>query len=424
MAVLDGTFRSLRSHNYRLWFAGASLSNIGTWMQRTAQDWLVLTELTDHSAASVGLVMALQFGPQLLLLPWSGYAADHWDRRKVVIVTQTILAVLALALGLLTVTGNVALWHVYLLAFLLGCTTAFDVPARQTFVPELVSRDDLANAVALDSMSFNAARLVGPAAAGLLITAVGTGWAFLTNACSFAAVIIALLSLRLSDLEPAFRAARRPGGLAEGFRYVLGRADLRAVCIMLFLIGAFCMNFPIFISTMAVSVFRTDAGGFGLLSSTIAIGTVIGALLAASRQRPHIGILLVSSLTIGAALAAAAVSPNVWFFGAALVVVGIAVLTFTTSTNSTMQLATDPTLRGRVIAIRIAVLDGSVPLGALITGSIADFAGPRWAMAAGSLSGFMAAVVAAIYLIRHQRMRITFEARRPRVRFDGSASNI
>ncbi|SDO88587.1 Predicted arabinose efflux permease, MFS family [Phyllobacterium sp. YR620] len=422
MAIVSGTFRSLRSYNYRVWAIGAFVSNIGTWIQRTAQDWLVLTQLTDHSAAAVGIVMALQFGPQLLLLPWSGFAADHFDRRKLVMTTQTILGLLALVLGLLTVTGRVELWHVYVLAFALGCTTAFDVPARQTFVPELVSESDLSNAVALDSTSFNAARLIGPTVAGFLIGSVGTGWAFLLNAASFAAVLGSLALLRLDDLRHYVRAARKPGGLGEGFRYVTGRADLRAVCIMLFLVGAFCMNFPIFISTMSVTVFHASAEQFGLLSSTIAVGTVIGALLAATRERPHVGILFISSAAIGLALGAAAMAPNPWYFGAALAVVGVAVLTFTTSTNTTMQLATDPALRGRVIAIRIAILDGSVPLGALIVGFVADVAGPRWGLAVGALAGAAAAAAAGLFLVRHRGLRVSYVARRIRIDFDNPAS--
>ncbi len=420
--VFANTFRSLRNRNYRFWFVGALVSNIGTWMQRTAQDWLVLTQLTDHSAAAVGMVMALQFGPQLLLLPWTGFAADRFDRRKMVMTTQAILGLLALVLGLLTINSRVELWHVYCLAFMLGCTTAFDVPARQTFVPELVPEGDLSNAVALDSTSFNAARIIGPSVAGLLIGSVGTGWAFLANAASFTAVLASLAFLRLPDLYRSARAARKPGSLADGFRYVAGRADLRAICIMLFLIGAFCMAFPIFISTMAVTVFHASAEEFGVLSSAMAVGTMIGALLAATRERPHVGILFIASATIGVALGAAAIAPNTWFFGAALVLVGVAVLTFTTATNATMQLATDPALRGRVMAIRIAILDGSVPLGALIIGFIADSVGARWGLGVGAAAGIAAGGVAIIYLIRHRGMRLSCEARRFRVSFDSPDS--
>ena len=222
-------FRSLRNFNYRVWAAGALLSNIGTWMQRAAQDWLVLTQLTQHNASAVGIVMALQFGPQLLMLPWSGYAADHFNQRKLLMATQATMGGLALILGLLTVTGQVALWHVYVFAFLFGCSAAFDAPVRQTFVAELVGDADLSNAVALNSTSFNAARMIGPAVAGLVIASVGTGWAFLFNGASFMAVLASLCLLRTSELRPqCARSPRTKGSVLQGFRYVRARADLRA----------------------------------------------------------------------------------------------------------------------------------------------------------------------------------------------------
>ncbi len=278
------TFRSLENYNYRIWAAGALVSNIGTWMQRAAQDWLVLTQLTDRSASTVGIVMALQFGPQLLLMPWSGYAADHFNQRKLLIATQAAMGALSLILGLLTVTGLVQLWHVYVFAFLFGCSAALDAPVRQTFVAELVGERDLSNAIGLNSTSFNGARMVGPAAAGLLIAAVGTGWAFLFNGASYMAVLTSLCLLRTSELRHNARAIRAKGSVLQGFHYVWSRPDLRATLIMLFLIGTFGLNFPIFISTMAVSVFHTDARGYGLLSSIMAIGTVAGALLGARRE--------------------------------------------------------------------------------------------------------------------------------------------
>ncbi|HET8749933.1 MAG TPA: MFS transporter, partial [Sphingomicrobium sp.] len=241
-------FRSLRTVNYRIWAAGALVSNIGTWIQRTGQDWLVLTELTHQSASAVGIVMALQFGPQLLLLPWTGFAADYFDQRKLLMATQATMGALAIALGLLTVTGVVQLWHVYVFAFLSGCASAFDAPVRQTFVGELVGDSDLPNAVALNSTSFNAARMVGPAAAGLLIAWAGTGWAFLINGVSFIAVLASLWALRTSELRPKARAKRTGSSFLEGFRYVRDRKDLTMILMMLLLIGTFGLNFPIFIS--------------------------------------------------------------------------------------------------------------------------------------------------------------------------------
>jgi MFS family permease len=247
-----GAFRALSNFNYRVWAAGALVSNIGTWMQRVAQDWLVLTQLTHHDASAVGIVMSLQFAPQLLLVPWTGLAADRFNQRKLLMLTQTVMGVLALVLSVLTIEGIIRLWHVYLFAFLFGCAAALDAPVRQTFVAELVGDEHLPNAVALNSTSFNAARMIGPAVAGIMIAKVGTGWAFLINGISFAAVLISMSLFRVSELQPSVRARRAPGGFMEGFRYVWGRPDLRAIMVMLFLIGTFGLNFPIFTSTMAV----------------------------------------------------------------------------------------------------------------------------------------------------------------------------
>ncbi|HEX3984811.1 MAG TPA: MFS transporter, partial [Acidisoma sp.] len=378
---MTSIFRSLRGYNYRLWAGGAIVSNVGTWMQRTAQDWLVLTQLTHHDATPVGVVMALQFGPQLLLLPLTGLAADRFDRRKLLIVTQASMGLLALGLGILTVTGLVQLWQVYAFAFMLGCVAAFDAPARQTFVSELVGEDDLTNAVALNSTSFNAARMIGPAIAGLLIAGVGTGIVFLINAASFAAVITSLYLLRVSQLHRRDRAGKARVGLADGFRYVAKRPDLKTVLLMLFLIGTFGINFPIFISTMSVSVFHGGADQYGLLTSMMAIGSVTGALLAARRARPELPLLCAGAAMFGLGLTMAAFMPQAWLFGLALVLVGISAQTFTTSTISLAQLTTEHDMRGRVMAIVMAIALGGTPLGAPIVGWVADNFGPRLALA-------------------------------------------
>jgi MFS family permease len=406
-------FRSLRSSNYRVWAAGALVSNVGTWMQRTAQDWLVLTELTHHNASAVGVVMALQFAPQLLLLPWTGFAADHFNQRRLLIVTQATMGGLALLLGLLTVTGVVQLWHVYVFAFLFGSAAAFDAPVRQTFVAELVGDADLSNAVALNSTSFNAGRMIGPAISGLVIASVGTGWAFLINGVSFFAVLLSLSLLRTSALHANERAHRAKGSFTGGFRYVWKRPDLKAILVMLFLIGTFGLNFPIFISTMAVSVFHTDARGYGALSSIMAIGTVCGALISASRSKPQFGSLLVGAAVFGLGCALAGVAPSYWLFGAALVVIGVAALTFTNTTNSLMQLSTEPAMRGRVMALRVGIALGGTPIGAPIVGWVADTFGPRWALGVGAASGFAAAAVAIYALARkaHQPPPMTSRGR-------------
>jgi MFS family permease len=415
---VKNTFRSLNAFNYRVWAGGAIVSNIGTWMQRTAQDWLVLTQLTHNNATAVGVVMALQFGPQLLLLPVTGFAADHLDRRKLLLATQAGMGTLALGLGTLTVTGLVQLWHVYVFAFLLGCVTAFDSPARQTFVAELVGDADLSNAVALNSTSFNAGRMIGPAVAGVLIAAVGSGWAFLINAASFVAVLCALGFLRTDELHLKSKALRAPGSFMEGFRYVWRRPDLKAVLLMLFLIGTFGLNFPIFISTMAVSVFHAGAGQYGLLTSIMAIGSITGALLSARRAKPRIALLLAGAALFGLGTAAAALMPNYGLFGVSLIVIGVSAQTFTTTANSTMQLSTEPVMRGRVMAIFFAIALGCTPLGAPLVGWVADTFGPRWALGVGGASGLAAALVGIHYLAKYRRLRVRFVGRRLAVSFD------
>lgn len=420
LSAFTGTFRSLKSFNYRVWAAGAIVSNIGTWMQRTAQDWIVLTQLTHNNATAVGTVMALQFGPQVLLLPLTGLAADHLDRRKLLMATQATMGALALGLGLLTVSGIVQLWHVYMFAFLFGCAAAFDSPARQTFVSQMVGEDDLSNAVALNSTSFNVARMIGPAMAGVLIGAIGSGWVFLLNAASFLAVLASLNFLRVGELHSTDRAAGTHTSFADGFRYVLKRPDLQAIFLMLFFIGTFGLNFPIFISTMTVTVFHAGAGKFGLLMSTMAVGSVTGALLSARRARPHIRFLLIGSVIFGVGATLAAIMPNYWLFGLALTVVGASAQTFTTSANGTVQLSTDPTMRGRVMAMYLAIAIGGTPIGAPIVGWVADVFGPRWALGIGAAAGYAAAIVGLFYLVKHRGLRLCLKSGHIRLTIDES----
>ncbi|AHG65706.1 MFS transporter [Advenella mimigardefordensis] len=417
--IKSGTFRSLAIRNYRIWAGGAIVSNIGTWMQRTAQDWLVLTHLTQNNATAVGIVMALQFGPQIFLLPVTGMAADYMDRRKLLIATQTAMGLLALGLGVLTLTGLVQLWHVYVFALLLGCVTAFDAPARQTFVSELVGDTDLSNAVALNSASFNAARMIGPAVAGVLIAGVGIGWVFLINAITYLAVIASLLHLRVQDLNRTKRAPRTAGSLVQGFRYVWSRPDLKALFMMLFLIGTFGLNFPIYISTMSVTTFHVGANEYGLLSSTMAIGSVSGALLAARRARSRIAYVLSGAGIFGFGCVLAAVSPNYWFFGVVLVVLGIAAQTFNTTVNSTVQMSTDAAMRGRVMAIYMAIALGGTLIGAPIVGWVADAFGPRWSMGVGAAAGILAMLVGLRYMFRYRALAVKLVQYRVHFSLDG-----
>ena len=402
---MKGAFRSLNGFNYRVWAGGAFVSNVGTWMHRTALDWCVLTQLTHNNPTAVGAIMALQFGPQLLLLPLTGLAADYLDRRKLLMATQAAMGALALGLAILTICGLVQLWHAFLFALLLGCVAAFDSPARHTFVLELVGQADLSNAVALNSASFNTARMVGPAVAGVLVALTGSGWVFLISAVSFAALLCSLGLLRVGGLHLQDRALRATGNLADGFRYVWKRPDLKAVLVMLFLIGTFGLNFPIFIATMSIGVFHAGAGQYGLLTSIMAIGSVAGALLAAKRAKPDVVLLLAAAATFGFGCVLAATMPNYWLFGLALTVIGVSAQSFTIATNSFVQLSTEPVMRGRVIAILLAMFLGGTPIGAPIVGWIAGSFGPRWALGFGATSGFAATIVGIYYLSQYRHLQ-------------------
>ena len=399
--MLGDTFRSLGRRNYRVWVWGALFSNIGTWMQFTTQDWLVLTELTHHDAMAIGIVMALQLAPPLLLMLWTGLIADRVEKHRFLLFTQGALGVLAVALGLLVVTGSVRLWQVDLFAFLSGCVAAFDSPVRQTFVGELVGETDLPNAVAINSMSYNAGRMIGPAVAGFCIAEIGSGWSFVLNGFSFFGVMGSLLFIRREDL---FRHAKaretERNALTSGLRYVWAREDLRTILIMLFIIGAFGLNFPIFIATMAVGVFHVGAHGYGILNSAMAVGTILGGFLAAGRKKADFDVLLNGSLIFGVGCLLGALAPTYWLFACTLLITGVSSLTFTATSNSFMQLSSDPSMRGRVLAIRFAVFAGSSPFGAPVVGWVANYFGPRWSLGVGAMSGFLAAVVALLYILR------------------------
>ncbi|MBN9605113.1 MAG: MFS transporter [Actinomycetales bacterium] len=404
-------FRSLAIVNYRLWFLGATVSNIGTWMQRTAQDWIVLTRLTDNDAAAVGVTMALQFGPALVLTPLTGLVSDVFDRRRILLVTQSALAALGLGLGILTVTGVVELWMVMAFALALGIVSAFDAPARQTFVGSLVPPALLSNAVGLNATSFNTARLIGPAVAGLLTELVGAGWVFLLNTLTFAATIGVLLAMHRDELVVQERAPRQPGRMVAGFAYVRRRPDILLVFGMVALLGTLGMNFPIFVSTMAVQ-FGTGAGGFGLLTSVMAVGSLVGALLSARRERPRLTVIAIAAAVFGVALGVAAWAPNVWIFGALLAIVGVASISMLNSSNAYVQTSTPPSVRGRVMSLYMAIFVGGTLVGAPLVGWVANTAGPRWSIVLGAASALAAAMLALVYWLRIRAVRLHWDRAR------------
>ena len=413
---MSPTFASLSIRNYRIYALGAIISNVGTWMGRVAQDWVVLTELTDHSASALGIVTGLQFLPMLVLAPWTGAVVDRCPKRVLLLITQAALGLAALAGGLLVVTGAAALWHFYLLALVTGIASAFDNPARQTFVSEMVPRERLSNAVALNSASFNLGRLIGPAVAGLVIAGIGSGQALLVNSLSFVTVIIALLLMRASELTPAPRVTGR-GSALEGLRYVRGRPDIVLVMVLIFVLGTFGMNFQITIALMATQVFGKGAEEYGLLGSVMAIGSLSAALLAARRSEPRLRVLLLSLVGFTFAATGAALAPTYATFAVALAACGLTALTAMTTANAMVQMRTEATMRGRVMALYMAIFFGGTPLGAPIIGWIGDVLGPRWTIGIGAAAVGITLVVVSIWLGRHENVEVTYSSqRRPRVR--------
>lgn len=399
-----GMFRSLRVRNYRLYAAGQLVSLTGTWMQRVAQDWLVL-ELT-NSGTALGVVTALQFGPSLLLGLWGGVLADRGDKRKLLLVTQTGIALAALVLGLLDVAGVVAYWHVLVLATVLGLVTAIDTPIRQSFVVEMVGRDELTNAVAINSTIFNLGRILGPAIAGVMITAIGTGWVFLANAASSIAVLAGLAAMRTSELHPSKPVRRAGGQLREGFGYVRRRPDLLLTMVLIFVIGTFGLNFQITCALLAKQVFHQGASGFGLLSTALAVGAFAGAILATRRtKRPTALFLLVAAFAFAVAEIVAGVMPNFILTAVALMPAGLAMLSVTTAANSNIQLGVAPTMRGRVMALYLICFMGGTPLGAPVIGWLAEVAGPRWGLIGGGLVCLLSTAGLALATARRRGMR-------------------
>ncbi len=393
-------FASLHTRNYRLWATGQVVSLVGTWMQRVAQDWLVLT-LTGGDAVALGIVAALQFGPTLVLSMWGGVLADRYDKRRLILITQSLMAACALVLGLLDLAGVVSLWQVYAIALAMGCVSAVDAPVRQSFVVEMVGSEQLTNAVGLNSMTFNLARIVGPAVAGVLITVVGTGWVFLANVGSFAAVIAGLLAMNPAALLRAAPTARAKGQLREGLRYVRGRPDLLVVLVAVFLVATFGLNFPITLAILARNVFGQGSDIYGLLLTMLAVGTLTGATFAARRTgRARIRLLLGGAAAFGAFEVAAGLMPSYVLVGFMLIPAGVAALTFTTAAMGTMQLAVPAEMRGRVMGIYLLAFLGGTPLGAPLLGWLANTLGGRAPIVAGGAVSLLTALGCALYLQR------------------------
>ncbi|MCK1823035.1 MFS transporter [Streptomyces sp. XM83C] len=410
-------FSSLKIRNYRLFFLGQVVSNTGTWMQRIAQDWLVLG-LTG-SATAVGVTTALQFLPMLLFGLYGGVLVDRLPKRRTLLFTQSAMAVTGLALAVLTLSGHVQVWHVYLAAFLVGLATVLDNPARQSFVTEMVGRDQLQNAVSLNSANFQSARLVGPAVAGLMITGVGTGWAFLFNGLSFVAPITGLLLMRARELHVIEPAPRGKGQLREGLRYVAGRPELIWPIALVGFIGTFGFNFPVYLSAFADDVFHAGAGSYSLFNTLMAVGSLVGALLAARRGTARMRVLIVAAVTFGVLEMIAALAPSLWLFALFMAPIGMFGMTVNVTANTSVQMATDPAMRGRVMALYMMVFMGGTPIGAPIAGWITDTYGVRAGLAVGGAVSALAATGIALALARVGGLRLSvgWNGGHPHVRF-------
>ncbi|MEV4106520.1 MFS transporter [Nonomuraea sp. NPDC049695] len=370
-------FRSLKVRNYRMFAAGGIVSNVGTWLQRTAQDWLVL-DLTHGSAAALGTATALQFLPMLLFGMFGGVLADRYTKRPILIAAQSLMATLALTIGVLTMTGAAQVWHVYVMAFLLGMISCVEVPTRQAFVVEMVGRQDLPNAIALNSSIFNLARVVGPALAGVLIYVLGgTGPIFLINALTFGAVISSLIFMRKSELNPAAPVPRAKGQLREGLRYVIQREELLMPVLLIGFVSMFSQSFSMSIALMARQEFGAGASSFGLASSMFAVGALGGALLAARRARLSRKVLMAGALGFGLFQIATGLAPFYPVYLLLLIPTGIALITINTAANASVQIATSPDMRGRVMGIYMLVFTGGAPLGAPLIGWLSELGGPR-----------------------------------------------
>ncbi len=388
-AAAHQTFASLRVRNYRLYFVAQLISVSGTWMQSVAQAWLVL-RLTG-SGVALGIVVGLQFLPMLLFGPVGGLAADRFDKRRVLYATQSAGGLLALTLGVLVVSHTVELWQVFVLATLLGVVNLFDNPARQTFVIEMVGRDDLPNAVSLNTVVMNASRVVGPAIGGLVIVLLGLGLCFFLNAASYVAVLVGLAMMRASELRPTQPVARAKGQIREGFRYVWRTRGLRNTLLAVALIGVFAYNFTVTLALLAKGTFHGGAGAYSLLSSCMGIGAVLGGLLAAHHARPTPRLLQGLALLFGALLAGVAFAPNLLAASLLIIPMGAASIGFIATANATLQLSAEPEMRGRVMALYAMAFLGTTPIGAPLVGAIAQWTDPRIALASGAAATVLAA---------------------------------
>jgi MFS family permease len=403
--VNSPTIQALKIRNYRLFASGQIISNTGTWMQRIAQDWLVL-QLTHNSGLALGITSMLQGLPMLFFGMWGGVIADRYPKRNVLITTQAAMGILAVVLGLLTVTGLVHTWHVYLLALGLGIATVFDQPPRQSFTIEMVGRDHLSAAVAINSITFNGARVIGPAVAGFAIGWVGVGPMFLINAGSYVAVLVGLLVMRPGELYTADPVARSKRQLRAGLAYVGARVDLLLPIVVIGIVSSFGQSFQVVLPLLAKQNFHQAAAGYGILTAGLAIGSVVGAVNATKRKSPRMAVVLGAAAAFGVLETLAALMPAYWACFAILIPAGVAALTLNTSANASVQLGAEAGMRGRAMALYMLVLLSANSLGSLVLGGIAQATGPAVAIATGGITVVAGTLLTALGLARLYKMPV------------------
>jgi MFS family permease len=400
-------FRALSVRNYRLYASGQVVSNTGTWMARVTQDWLVYHILTHDNSFALGVVTALQFLPALAFGMYGGMLGDRYPKRRVLTITQSVMAVLSLLSGVLIVTHTMRLSTICVIALLFGIASALDMPVRQAFVIEMVGRDVLQNAVSLNSAAFNVSRMIGPAIAGLLIEAFGPAPGFFFNGVSYVAVIISMLAMTKSDLHSAPLVARTRGQLREALSYVRNRPELLLPVMLMGFIGTFGFNFQITNALIAQGVFHRGAGSYGLLSTAQAVGSLVGALIAARRrQRPRARLLIIAALLFSVLVTVSGFAPSYLLFMLLLVPIGGAGILLATSCNSMLQLSAAPEIQGRVMALYTTVFVGCAPFGSLLVGWLGGVFDPRWALFAGGVICAVSVVGCALYYVRVQHLEI------------------
>ena len=418
---MSATFASMRYVNYRYWFVASLIASTGAWLQRVAQDWYVLTVLTDHDSGQVGIVTALQFLPIILFSASAGVLADRIPGRRLLQCTQTGVGLVSLVMGVVVLTGTGELWHQYILAFVSGTISAVDTPARQAFVGELVPQDKMANAVALNATAFHTARLIGPASAGLFIDWWGVGPVFLIDAGMFAAPVIALALMRADRLYPRTLVPRARGQLREGIAYVRGRTDICIILVTIFVVSALGMNFQMTSALMATTVFGKSAGSFGILSTFMAFGSILGST-AVARRTPRLRAILMGAAFYGTAEILLGLSPSYWWFAVLAIPTGYGMLTMNTSANALMQTRTDPDKRGRIMALYSLVYLGATPIGSPIIGRIGALFGARWAILVGGIASLSIAVACGVWAMIHWKARVVRRSSFPWVGVDADSS--